>query len=113
MSNITPSGSGGSTSTVIVSGASNPTITNVALASASTEVAIALPSNCKKFVLKLRETLPIGYLQVSLVENESNVTYVTLPHGSVYSDDNLDATGITLYVQSTVAGQVAELLTWT
>ena len=111
MSTFTPSGSGGAVIPVVDgSSPTNPAITNISLTLASTEVTIALPTECKRFLIKLRGFSP---LQLSYVSGQSGTIYLTMPAGSFYAEDSVNPTGKFLYVQSPVAGEVVELVTWT
>jgi len=114
VSTFTPSGSAGSiqevTGSVGISGATSPLISNVSLALANTEIGIVLPSNCKKVELKLRDK---KVLQISYTSGQSGTVYKTLWPGCVLTVDGIDASGVTIYVQSPSASQVVELETWT
>lgn len=104
------SGGGGVPVSASITGATNPTITNVPMAAANTEYSYALPAGTKKFYIKLREALP--HIKLAYNAGESGTTYVTVPAGNFWSDDQLTTTAITLYFQSNVAGQVAEIVSW-
>jgi hypothetical protein len=100
---------GSSQISVTLSGAANPTVTNVALV-ANTETSISLPANTKQYLLKLRDaTAP---LQVAFISGQSSTTYLTVPRGTFYADSGLQ-TSVTIYCQTPASGQTLELLTWT
>jgi hypothetical protein len=101
---------GSSVVTANVSGSTNPSITNVALA-ASTELGIALPSGVRQYLVKLRDAN--AHLQISFISGNSATTYLTIPRGNYYADSDLSASGLTLYVQTPSSGQTLEILTWT
>jgi hypothetical protein len=109
---FTSAGGGGVplSGTVQISGATSPLISNIALTTAATEVGIALPANCKKFELKLRDT---RVLKIAYVLGDSGTTYRTLWPGCVWTVEGIDAAGLTIYVQSPSASQIVELETWT
>lgn len=113
MSNITPSGSGGIPLEVDItgSGIQNPQILNVALPTADTEVEYVLPANCKQFYIKLRD--PSAQMKLSYTSGQSGTTYLTVSRGNWYSEDGINATTTTLYIQSSTSGQVAEIVAWT
>lgn len=110
MSQFSPSGSSGGTSTVVLSGASNPTVVNVAIVTANTEYSYTLPTNTKKFHLKIRDN---AVLKLTYTAAQSGTTYVTLPAFNVYTEESLSVTGVTLYFQSTSPTQVVEIISWT
>lgn len=103
-------GSAGGQQSVTIQGATNPEISNVALTSADTEVEIILPTGCKKYMIKLRDA---QILKLSFVSGQSGITYLTIRPGCVYTEDQLEVTTTSLYVQSPVASQMVELVTWT
>jgi len=109
MSQFTPSGGGGAPLTVITSGVTNPTVANVGIPLANTEVSYALPANTKRFMIKLRD---IATMKLAYVVAGSGTTYVTVPSGGVYGEDGLSSPSLTLYFQSTAAGSTAEIVSW-
>lgn len=112
MSYFSPSGSGGSTSSVTISGASSPAIANVSIPLANTEVSYMLPAETKRFYLSLRDAG--ADLKLAYVLGDSGTTYITIHRGNWYSEDLLSLSGtLTLYFQATAAGQTAEILYWT
>jgi hypothetical protein len=111
MSVFTPAGSGGVVGTTTVVGATNPAISNVAMASASTEYSFVVPTNAKQFMLKLRGT---ASLQVAYTVGQSNTLYITVPRSCFYGESDLSLSApVTLYFQSDQPAQVAEILVWT
>jgi hypothetical protein len=101
---------GSSQVTAVVSGATNPTVTNISL-TASTEVGLALPASCRQFLIKLRGAN--ASLQVAYAAGTSGTTFLTVPPGNFYADSALSTSSVTLYVQTPQAAQTVELLTWT
>lgn len=90
--------------------ATAPTIQNVNVPSANTEVAIAIPAKTRKIQIKARGFL--ANLKFAFIVNQSNTVYVSIPQGCVFTDDGLDLNGTTLYLQSDKASQVVEVLSW-
>lgn len=111
MSSFTPSGSGGKSVEVEITGSTNPIISNVLLTTAATEVDILLPNDCKQFLIRLRD--PRTSLQLSYVAGDSGTIYLTISPGCFYSDSDLTVSGLHIYVQSPSASQIVELVTWT
>lgn len=107
MSTFTPTGS--ASVNVSPSGASSPTLVNLAL-TANVEASYALPSNTRGFFFKLRD---MADCQFAFVAGGTATTYITLPRGTAYGQDGLLATGVTLYFVTPASGQVLELLAWT
>lgn len=106
MSVFAPVGSANVTTSA--DGATSPAIANIAL-TAATEASYALPANTRGFILKLR-----GYadLQLSFTNGTSGTTYVTVPRGTAFQQSELLVSGLTLFFQTPVSGQVLELLAW-
>ena len=87
-----------------------PTIANTAMAAANTEYSYDIPAGTKRFEIKLRALN--AQLKLAFVSGESGTTYITIPYGGNYVENDVKAGPITLYFQSTVAAQVAEIKTW-
>ncbi len=88
---------------------SSPTIINQAMPLANTEVAIVLPSNSARFMVKARGK---AVLKLSFVSGQSGTLYVTISMGATYHDESLTPAGFVLYVQSTLAGETVEIVSW-
>jgi hypothetical protein len=114
MSTFTPAGSGGlppSAVTATVTGDTTPLIANVSIPSANTEVSYPLPTSTTRFLLKLRDGT--ADLKFSYISGNSGTLYFTVPRGNYISVSQIDTSAsVTLYFQSPVAGQVAEIMTW-
>jgi hypothetical protein len=95
--------------TTTVTGAANPTVANVAMASAGTEYSYALPASTKKFYIKLRDAS--ATMQLAFSAGTSGTTYVTVHRGNWFGEEGL-TTSVTLYFQSDVAAQTAEIVSW-
>lgn len=85
------------------------TIYNLTLTSANTEYSQALPNNAQKVMIKCRTSFP---MKLAYTSGESGTTYFTIPADQTYWDDNIN-TVQTVYLQSTQAGIVAEIMVWT
>lgn len=111
MSYFTPAGSGGAPQNVTVNGATTPLVVNVSILLAATEYSYVLPTDCKQFLIKLRNS---GRLQVSYSAGQSGITYLTVPSQCFYAESDLALTApTTIYFQSNLASQIAELQIWT
>jgi len=86
-----------------------PFIKNLVLTDADTEGFYPLPLGTKKFTIQCRTD---DILKFSYVVGESGSIYMTIPEGASKSEDDLNTTGLVLYVQSPTAGVVAEIETW-
>lgn len=82
-----------------------PTIFNVSVVAAASEVSQALPANCKRFIIKARGN---SKLQLAYSSGQSGTTYVTIPAGAVFEDTSF-YTSQTLYFQSSKAGETVEI----
>lgn len=85
-----------------------PNIYNVACTATATIYSQALPSFCKGFDIKLRETS--GILKMSF--NSGLATYYTIPSNSAFSVESCSLVSATLYFQSDTATVNAEIIAW-
>lgn len=90
--------------------ATTPTIYNKTLTSANKEYEQALPSKTKKFTVQCRTAYDV---KLAFTDGESGTTYVTIKANTNYYEDNVLASNVTLYMQSTQAGVVMEIIPWT
>lgn len=87
-----------------------PTIKNVDLTSADTEVSYELPQHTNEFWVRLRD---IGFaLKVAMVEGDSGTTYFTVQNGETHKEIGVKASKVTLYFQSTQGSMTAEILSF-
>lgn len=87
----------------------SPTITNLSAPTADTEVSLAIPDGTRKMTVRVRGT---ANAQFAFVATESGTKYITIPRGSNYSEDGLNTSSLTLYIQTDSASQIIEVLTW-
>ncbi len=87
----------------------NPTIYNVTVPLANTEVSVALSANTKKFLFRVRGRAKAN---LAFTSGSSGTTYITVPVGTCLDQDNISALNLVLYFQLDVAGQVVEILEW-
>jgi hypothetical protein len=86
----------------------NPTIYNVSVPTANTEVSQALSNGTKKFSIRCRGNAKI---QLSFASGDSGTTYVTIPAGVTYTEDSVSFTG-SLYFQTSLPSQMIEIVEW-
>jgi hypothetical protein len=89
-----------------------PNIINLTLTSQSTEYSTTFGgnTNIKKLLVKSRDLTQT--LQLAFTSGASGTTYITIPPGNSYYEENLHAS-VVLYVQcTTAAGVVAEIIYW-
>lgn len=101
--------SGGPQSVVVI-GASSPTVVNISMPLAGTEYSYVVPASAKQFLIQTRDGAP---LQLSYSVGTSATNYISIPRWCFYCDSDLSAAGVTLYFQSTKASQIAEIVVWT
>lgn len=89
---------------------SRPTIANVTMTDANTEYSYAVPAHAKRFEIKLRSLNAL--LKMAFNSGESGTTYITIPYGASYSEQDVKVGGRTLYFQSPTAAQTAEVKVW-
>lgn len=95
---------------ILVPVATNPTIYNVSMPLANTEYSQSLSNNTKRLLIRCRTRSDIRF---AFQPGHTATTYVTLKGGAVYSEENLDLDGATIYLRSTEAAQIVEILQWT
>jgi len=95
--------------TLTVALAATPTITNLSAPVANTEVSHALQANVKKFLIRSRLRATI---QFAFVSTESGTKFITMKPNTSYYEQDLKLSGVTLYLQTTVAGNTIEILEW-
>lgn len=83
-------------------------VTNFTIALANTEYSIALPLNCKRFVLKCRTSFPI---KLAYSSGTSGTTFFTIPASTTYVDESYYSNQ-TIYFQSAQSGVILELITF-
>lgn len=110
MSAFTPAGSGGIPLTTEPVGVINPTVTNITIAVANTEQTVVLPADTKRYLIQV---LSVGTLKVAYGVGLSGTNYLELPKGCFSSEDEINISSLTLYVQSPTTGVVARIETWT
>lgn len=99
--------SAGPTSTVSL--ASVPTIDNLAVTPADTEVPYTFPDNTYKFSLRGRTP---GKIQFAFVAGDTSSKFFTVIPAGYFAEDQLDLSGVTIYLRTNVANQVYEILSW-
>lgn len=92
-------------------GASNPLIQNISLLLADTEYTITIPSGTKKFAIRSRTGLP--KMQLSYIAGQSSSNFITIYPGNIYTEnDLLLQASINVYIQSSKASQIIEVVSW-
>lgn len=85
-----------------------PTIYNVSVPLANTEVSQTLSDNTKSFTIRVRGTCTLKF---AFDSGQSGTNYITIYPGSSYSIEGLNFSG-TLYFQTNKPSQVVEILEW-
>lgn len=90
--------------------ATTPTIANVAIPTANTEVFYILPSGSKRFAIQNRND---GIIKLAYAAGTSGSVYYTVWPGDEFAEDNIQyAATITIYMQSPKAVQTVEIRSW-
>lgn len=91
---------------------SDPDIQNIMITLANTEYPIVFPEGTQQFMLRVRSSA--GKLQFSWVAGNTATEFFTVERGNTYTENNIKLTGSnkTIYVRSTVAGVIVEVLSW-
>ena len=90
-------------------GAKSPTIFNVSLSLADTEFMQTLPDNTRAFSIKPRQM--DRTIQLAYISGESSTKFITVPPGGFWKDI-LALASKTIFIQSSIAGTVAEIEAW-
>lgn len=101
--------------TAIAADGSKPTIYNTTLTSADTEYSQVITPGTKKLTLQCRTNYDIRIAFVTGKVAGSTSPYMTLKKGAVYWEDNLRGTfenPITVYLASSQAGVIIEIVVW-
>ena len=86
-------------------------IQNIPLALANTEYTISLPSNTKRYQLRVRDHLAKGRL--AFLSGETATNYWTITRGTVVDSENMDfPASSVIYVSVSKPTMVVELRTW-
>jgi hypothetical protein len=85
-----------------------PTIHNVSVPLANTEVSQALGPSAVKFTIKVRGN---ATMRVAFNSGDTATTYLTVPAGAVYSEDLISFSG-SIYFQTNKASQIVEIVEW-
>jgi len=88
---------------------STPTLSNLAIPLVNTEVSHTLPAGTVRFLIRPRVAAKI---QLALVMGDSGTTFLTISRGVTFSEGDISAASVTLYLQSDVAPNVIEILSW-
>lgn len=94
---------------VNVSPTTTPNIANVVTLLANTEYQHSFPANTKKFIVQCRGS---AKLKLAFVVGNTNTNYITLFPGNSYKEEALNVSGLSVYFQSSKAGETVEILSW-
>ena len=87
-----------------------PTIYNLSMPTSGTEYAQALSANAKRIMVRSRDRT--AQIRFAFVSGNTSTTWITIEPGAVYSEENLDLEGVTIYLRSNKSSQVVEILEW-
>jgi len=90
-----------------------PTVYNKTLTNADTEYTQTLPSSCEKFMFWARTNVDIRFAFETGKVATPTAPYLTLKGGTAFSESGLSLSSKTLYLASSTAGTVVEILCWT
>lgn len=90
-----------------------PTLLNQTCTLADTEYSISIPGGCKHFSLQCRTAFAIRFAFVTGKVATSVAPFATIKSGGAYtSPEKLSIPATTLYVASSEAGVIVELVVW-
>lgn len=82
---------------------------NLTLTSAGTEYSQALTGGVSQVTVQCRSA---NAVQMAFSFGQSGTTYWTIKSGDAYYEQIINASDVTLYLQSTTAGVVVEIIAW-
>ena len=88
----------------------SPHVDNLTLTNADTEYSLALPARTVRFSIQARDT-SID-IKLAFVAGESGSNFITIHGGQVFYETALSPDPLTLYLQSSTAGAVVEIISW-
>lgn len=88
---------------------SNPSIQNVSVPTANSEVTVTLPSGAKRFLVRARGN---SKLQLSYTSGQSGIEFITMWPGYEYIEENIDRVQTQLFIQSSKANEILEIIAW-
>lgn len=89
---------------------STPTIQNISVTSANSEFSYALPIDSKRFLVRVREG--DTKVKLSFTSGGTSSDFITISPGVVFSEVDVDASMVTLYLNANNAPRVIEVLSW-
>lgn len=93
-----------------IANSNTPVITNLSLATADFEYSHTFPLNTRKFSIKPRSVS--ATIKLAYSSGESGTNYITVPPGGYWEDLIGVTSNRTIYIQSSTAGTVAEIVSW-
>lgn len=86
-------------------------IQNITLPTANTEVSVSLPSNTKRYRVKVRKHTAL--VNLAFVSGETSTNYWTISRGTVFDSADLDfESSETIYLSASKANTTIEIITW-
>jgi len=90
-----------------------PAIYNVTMTTADYEYSQALPTNCKKFLIRTRDGTAFRLAFITGKVAGPTQPYLSVPANTTYYEDGILSTALTLYFACSTAGKVIEIIAWT
>lgn len=87
----------------------NPTIYNLGIVSANTEVTQTLSTNTKQITIRCRG---LARLQIAFNLGQSGTRFLTIPKGCTWNSGEIKFPIAAVHVQSNKASQTVEILEW-
>lgn len=90
----------------------SPKIVNKTLTSADTEYSIGIPSPTKQFTIQCRTAYDVRFAYETGKVATPTAPYSTLKSGTSYNEQDIEGEDLILYLASSEAGVVVELILW-
>ena len=93
-----------------------PTIYNVSLTNANTEYSQLLPATCKRFAVSIQDGVGTDNFRIAYSTGKvatPTAPFLKIPADAEYEErDVLGSAQLTLYIASSAAGKVAQIVAW-
>lgn len=86
-----------------------PAIYNLTMTLANTEYSQALPSGTRAITIRCRGLYDVKF---SYTASASGTTYITIPSGMNYFEEQVNLSSKTIYAQCATAGQILEIIVY-
>ena len=92
-----------------IQGVTTPLNATLTLTTANTEYSHAFAANTKRFLIHNRSA---GLIKLAYTSTESGSNFLSIYPGTMYTEGQISAGSLTIYMQSPTASKVVEIVSW-